>query len=84
MDMRAYMFRPGWIQPLHGERSRTGWYRTMYALDVVAVSADSQGGAQARDHDARRWAGRCSAVVRLDGRGPHILHSPDINRLGAD
>jgi hypothetical protein len=23
------------------------------------------------------------AVVRLEGGAPHILHSPDINRLGA-
>jgi uncharacterized protein YbjT (DUF2867 family) len=28
----AYMFRPGVIQPLHGVKSKTGWYRMMYAL----------------------------------------------------
>jgi uncharacterized protein YbjT (DUF2867 family) len=28
----AYCFRPGYIQPLHGIRSRTGWYRAMYAV----------------------------------------------------
>lgn len=27
----AYMFRPGYIQPLHGIRSRTGIYRAIYA-----------------------------------------------------
>lgn len=28
----AYMFRPGWVQPSHGERSATRWYRVAYAL----------------------------------------------------
>jgi uncharacterized protein YbjT (DUF2867 family) len=27
----AYMLRPGFIQPMHGIKSRTGWYRAMYA-----------------------------------------------------
>lgn len=28
----AYMFRPGFIQPLHGIKSKTNWYRAMYAI----------------------------------------------------
>ena len=28
----AYMFRPGYIQPRYGIRSKTGWYRAMYAV----------------------------------------------------
>jgi uncharacterized protein YbjT (DUF2867 family) len=28
----AYMFRPGAIQPLHGIRSKTGWYQALYTL----------------------------------------------------
>jgi uncharacterized protein YbjT (DUF2867 family) len=28
----AFMFRPGFIQPLHGVRSRTRWYRVLYVL----------------------------------------------------
>lgn len=28
----AYMFRPGYIQPMHGEVSRTRWTRVMYAV----------------------------------------------------
>jgi hypothetical protein len=28
----AYMFRPGYIQPVHGVRTRTKLYRAMYAL----------------------------------------------------
>jgi uncharacterized protein YbjT (DUF2867 family) len=28
----AYMFRPGYIQPLHGIKTKTGWYAAMYAV----------------------------------------------------
>jgi uncharacterized protein YbjT (DUF2867 family) len=28
----AYMFRPGYIQPVHGERSSTKWTRALYAV----------------------------------------------------
>jgi uncharacterized protein YbjT (DUF2867 family) len=28
----AYMFRPGFIQPLHGVKSKTAWYAAMYAI----------------------------------------------------
>ena len=28
----VYIFRPAYIQPLHGIRSRTGWYNAMYAV----------------------------------------------------
>jgi uncharacterized protein YbjT (DUF2867 family) len=29
---RAYMFRPGAIEPLDGIKSKTGWYRALYAV----------------------------------------------------
>lgn len=81
MDMRAYMFRPGWIQPLHGERSRTGWYRTMYAAASWLYPVVRR---VAPGHVTTTQAlGRAMlAVVGLEGAGPHILHSPEINRLG--
>jgi len=28
----AFMFRPGYIQPVRGVTSATGWYRTIYAI----------------------------------------------------
>jgi uncharacterized protein YbjT (DUF2867 family) len=28
----VYMFRPGYIQPLHGVRTKTRWYGTVYAI----------------------------------------------------
>lgn len=30
LPLRAYMFRPGFIQPLHGTRSSTRFYRMVY------------------------------------------------------
>ena len=33
----AYMFRPGFIQPLHGIRSKTKLYRVLYALAAPLV-----------------------------------------------
>jgi uncharacterized protein YbjT (DUF2867 family) len=29
---KGYGFRPGFIQPTHGATSKTGWYRTVYAI----------------------------------------------------
>lgn len=28
----VYLFRPGIIQPMHGVRSKTGWYQTFYTI----------------------------------------------------
>lgn len=28
----AYMFRPGYIQPMRGVRSKTGWYQALYSI----------------------------------------------------
>jgi uncharacterized protein YbjT (DUF2867 family) len=32
MPFKAYMFRPGYIQPLKGVRSKTGWYQAVYNM----------------------------------------------------
>ncbi|WP_214110959.1 epimerase [Acrocarpospora catenulata] len=32
LDLETYMFRPGFIQPLHGARSKTALYRAVYAV----------------------------------------------------
>ena len=32
LSPRTYMFRPGLIIPLHGIRSRTGWYNLIYSI----------------------------------------------------
>jgi uncharacterized protein YbjT (DUF2867 family) len=82
MDMRAYMFRPAWIQPVHGERSRTGWYRAAYAAASWLYPVLSK--VASKHVTTTEAVGRAMlATVGLAGQGPHVLHSPDINRLGA-
>jgi uncharacterized protein YbjT (DUF2867 family) len=82
MDMRAYMFRPGYIQPVHGERSRTPWYRVLYTL-VSWLYPVLRRLVPDRVTTTERLGRAMLAVVRLEGGGPHILSSRDINRLGA-
>ncbi|MDX3850188.1 epimerase [Streptomyces sp. AK02-01A] len=82
MDFHAYMFRPGYIRPRHGARSRTRLYRLMYALTswlyplLRKLSPDH---VTTTEHLGRAML----AVVALRGAGPHILHSREINQLGA-
>lgn len=76
---RAYMFRPGAIQPLHGIRSRTTAYRLLYALTKPLLPL-------------LRWAfpnqilttgqiGRAMLRVSRDGAPNRILESKDINAI---
>ncbi len=82
MPLRAYMFRPGYIQPLSGTVSRTPLYRVFYRVTAPlypllrrlvpnhVTTADALGRAMI-------------AAARLDGSGPSVMHNSDINRLGA-
>ncbi|WP_405665272.1 NAD-dependent epimerase/dehydratase family protein [Streptomyces sp. NBC_00055] len=79
MGFHAYMFRPGYIQPLHGATSKTAMYRWMYCgvswlypvlrriMPNHVTTTDNMGRAMI-------------AVVGLHGSGEHILHSREINR----
>ncbi|HKD17737.1 MAG TPA: epimerase [Thermoanaerobaculia bacterium] len=76
----AYMFRPGYIQPRRGVRSKTGWYRTFYAafgvlypllrlaLPSLVTSTDVLGRALVR--------------VAAEGYPKPILETRDFNRIG--
>jgi uncharacterized protein YbjT (DUF2867 family) len=75
----AYMFRPGYIQPLDGIQSRTRWYRAMYAavaplypvlkrLLPGAVTTTAQ-------------VGRAMLVVAQRGFARPVLETRDINGL---
>jgi uncharacterized protein YbjT (DUF2867 family) len=72
----SYVFRPGVIQPLHGVKSRTGWYQAFYVTLGPAMSL------------ARRLAPRHiltteqigRAMIRVAQRGApkRVLEAPDI------
>ncbi|MFD8733342.1 NAD(P)H-binding protein [Streptomyces sp. NPDC059618] len=80
MDMHAYAFRPGWIQPVHGETSGTRWYRVMYRLTSWLYPVVRR--VAPRYVTSTEQVGRAMlATSRLKGAGPHVLRSADINRL---
>ncbi|MET7619775.1 NAD(P)H-binding protein [Streptomyces sp. NPDC005408] len=83
MPFHAYMFRPGYIQPLHGATSRTRAYRLLYVgvswlypllrrvIPKHVTTTENLGRAML-------------AVAGAGGAGEHILYSPEINRLAAE
>jgi uncharacterized protein YbjT (DUF2867 family) len=79
-ELRAYMFRPGIIQPRFGAGSKTRLYRAVYVvatplfpllrwLTPSAVTATDT-------------VGRAMIAVARNPPAGHILETPDINRAG--
>ena len=77
----VYMFRPGYIQPLHGIRSKTRLYRALYALLGFAGPL-LQRLAPGLVTDTER-VGRAMLNVARRGYDKKILETPDINRAAA-
>jgi uncharacterized protein YbjT (DUF2867 family) len=75
----AYMFRPGYIQPLDGIRSRTSWYRALYA--VVAPLYPALKRLAPGTVTTTAQVGRAMLVVAQRGFERPILETRDINRL---
>ena len=79
MSERSYMFRPGFIQPVHGVRSKTRLYRLIYDLTgpiypllrrLFPSSVSTSDG-----------LGRAMIAVAARGYPKRILEIPDINAL---
>ena len=79
LPFKAYMFRPGAIQPVHGVRSKTTWYRLLYVVTTPLLPM-------------LRWAfpnaivtteqmGLAMLEVARNGAPKQILESADINAL---
>ena len=82
MPMHAYMFRPGYIQPVGGATSRTPGYRVLYRVTASLYPLLRR--AFPRHVTTTDAVGHAMlAVTRLKGAGPTVLHSADINRLVA-
>ncbi|WP_405539428.1 epimerase [Streptomyces sp. NBC_00075] len=82
IPFHAYMFRPGYIQPRAGAVSKTAAYRWTYRLTswlYPLLNRLAPGHVTTTEHLGRAMI----AVVGLDGGGPTVLYSRDINRLGA-
>jgi uncharacterized protein YbjT (DUF2867 family) len=82
LPLRAVMFRPGFIQPLHGITSRTGLYRALYALSsplypvLNALFPDSV--------TTTERLGRAMLAVARRGAPKPVLETRDINALAGD
>jgi uncharacterized protein YbjT (DUF2867 family) len=76
----AYMFRPGFIQPLHGIKSKTPIYRAIYSLTgFLAPLAKWVAPGSITDTEK---VGKAMLAVARNGSPKKILETPDINQLG--
>lgn len=75
---KAYMFRPGYIQPLRGIKSNTGWYQTVYNIfrPVYSILKHFPSTATNTSHVG------LAMINTLDGTYSHtILENKEINEL---
>lgn len=75
----AYLFRPGYIQPLRGIRSKTRWYQALY--DVLGVLYPVLRRLMPSHVTTTTAIGRAMIYVAAAGYSKSILVSPDINQL---
>lgn len=75
----AYMFRPGYIQPLHGIKTKTRWYGTLYA--VMAPLYPLWRTIFPKYVTTTENVGRAMLVAAKRGAPSKILESTDINQL---
>jgi uncharacterized protein YbjT (DUF2867 family) len=78
---RAYMFRPGYIQPMHGVRSRTRVYRMVYAVAAPLYPVVRR--LLPGSSTTTEALGRAMINVVRHGAPTHVLHSRDINAVAA-
>ena len=74
----AYMFRPGFIQPLHGIKSKTKLYRIFYAVTAPIFPLLKR---FPKYVTTTEQLGRAMLEVARHGYPKPILESADINRL---
>jgi uncharacterized protein YbjT (DUF2867 family) len=72
----SYVFRPGMIQPLHGIKSRTGWYQAIYVVLGPAMSLARH--LAPRQILSTEQIGRAMIRVAQRGAPKRILEAPDI------
>ena len=75
----AYMFRPGYIQPIGGVRSRTAWVQA--ALTVVAPLYPILHRLLPQSTTTTAHLGRALIQVAAEGYRRPILYSRDVNAL---
>ncbi|MFP5247633.1 MAG: epimerase [Thermoanaerobaculia bacterium] len=76
---RAFMFRPAFIQPMHGEKSRTRVYRILYLF--VAPFVPLLRRLIPQYFTTTEQIARAMLRVAKHGGEKQILHTADINRI---
>jgi len=76
----AFMFRPGFIQPVKGVRSKTGWYQAINSIAAPLYPAIHW--LFPRFSTTTASLGRALIHVAAVGYSKPILYSRDINALG--
>jgi uncharacterized protein YbjT (DUF2867 family) len=79
LPFHGYSMRPGFIQPLHGVRSRTGWYRAMYVVTRPLYPLLLRLAPRVTTSSER--LGRAMIQLALTGSPKRVLESADINAL---
>ena len=79
LPLKAFMFRPGLIVPMHGETSKTPAYRLFYALGAAPLRALLRVLPSSMVTTTEQM-GRAMLAVARDGSDKRILESADINR----
>lgn len=80
LNLRAHMFRPGYIQPRHGARSRTPLYRLLYAATSWLYPVLHKL-APAHTTTTAHIAQAMLTVARTPTESPRVLTSAQINTL---
>jgi len=76
---KAYMFRPGYIQPMKGIKSRTGWYNALYAVFKPFYFILKHSHKYVTD---TQTLGKAMINAVSENYPESILESSDINQIG--
>ena len=77
MSPNAYMFRPGFIQPMHGVTSKTRLYRSIYAVSRPLYPLLRR----TSFVTTSERVGRAMLAVAKRGAPTHVLENRDINSV---
>jgi uncharacterized protein YbjT (DUF2867 family) len=77
MPLQTYLFRPGYIQPVHGATSKTRLYRLLYRLTTPLYPVLRR--VVPRHVTTTERVGRAMIAVAITGAPRRILENPDIN-----
>jgi uncharacterized protein YbjT (DUF2867 family) len=81
MPLDAYMFRPGYVQPLNGARSKTRLYRALYRVSSGLYPLLER--AMPAHVTTTERVGRAMIEVAASGYTKRVLENSDINALAA-